>query len=425
MKENKSIKRSLKGKPRRSRGTLIGASLKILLSVMIVTGAVVVYRHQINTSPRAGRKKPPRQAKLVQVIPVLKEGCTTTVKGNGLVMPAQQVTLHPQVIGKIVEVAPDVVPGGYIQADQKLMVIDHRDYEIQVRQRQSEVARAAKDLKVEQGNQAVAKQEYEILGEVITDEDRELVLRQPQLLSAQAAHESAKAALEKAKLDLARCDIIAPFNAVIRQKHTDLGASVSINSQLVTLIGTDEAWIEAKVFATQLKWLDIPKRNGDLGANVTIRNIGVWGDDQFRTGRVLCLLGELETQGRLARLLVTVDDPFCIEPQNQNLPQLLMGSYISAEIEGRTLSDVFPVRRSHLRDNDTVWIMDDDGLLEIRQVQIVFRGPDRVYVTEGLVENEKLVVTDIAAPVAGMLLRVDGAEEHTEQLSPQTPKEEK
>jgi RND family efflux transporter MFP subunit len=425
MKENKSIKRSLKGKPRRSRGTLIGASLKILLSVMIVTGAVVVYRHQINTSPRAGRKKPPRQAKLVQVIPVLKEGCTTTVKGNGLVMPAQQVTLHPQVIGKIVEVAPDVVPGGYIQADQKLMVIDHRDYEIQVRQRQSEVARAAKDLKVEQGNQAVAKQEYEILGEVITDEDRELVLRQPQLLSAQAAHESAKAALEKAKLDLARCDIIAPFNAVIRQKHTDLGASVSINSQLVTLIGTDEAWIEAKVFATQLKWLDIPKRNGDLGANVTIRNIGVWGDDQFRTGRVLCLLGELETQGRLARLLVTVDDPFCIEPQNQNLPQLLMGSYISAEIEGRTLSDVFPVRRSHLRDNDTVWIMDDDGQLEIRQVQIVFRGPDRVYVTEGLVENEKLVVTDIAAPVAGMLLRVDGAEEHTEQLSPQTPKEEK
>ena len=425
MKENKSIKRSLKGIPHRSRGTLIGASLKILLSVLIVTGAVVVYRHQINTSPRAGRMKPPRQAKLVQVIPVLKEGCTTMVKGNGLVMPAQQVTLHPQVIGKIVEVAPDVVPGGYIQAGQKLMAIDHRDYEIQVRQRQSEVARAVKDLKVEQGNQAVAKQEYKILDEVITDEDRELVLRQPQLLSAQAAKESAQAALEKARLDLARCDIVAPFNAVIRQKHTDLGASVSINSQLVTLIGTDEAWIEAKVFANQLKWLDIPKRNGDSGANVTIRNNGVWGEERFRTGRVICLLGEVETQGRLARLLVTVDDPFCLKPKNQNLPQLLMGSYISAEIEGRTLSDVFPIRRSHLRDNDTVWIMDDDGLLEIRQVKVVFRGPDRVYVNEGLTENEKLVVTDIAAPVAGMLLRVDGIEEQSEQLRPETPEEEK
>jgi RND family efflux transporter MFP subunit len=425
MKENKSIKSNLKGKPRRSRGTLIGGTLKILLSVMIVTGAVAIYHHQINTSPRAGRMKPPRQAKLVQVIPVLKEGCTTTVKGNGLVMPAQQVTLHPQVIGKIVEVSPDVVPGGYVQAGQKLMVIDHRDYEIQVRQRQSEVARAVKDLKVEQGNQAVAEQEYKILDEVITDEDRELVLREPHLLSAQAARESAQAALEKAKLDLARCDIIAPFNAVIQQKHTDLGASVTTNSELVTLIGTDEAWIEAKVFANQLKWLDIPKRNGDSGANVTIHNNGVWGEDRFRTGRVLCLLGEVETQGRLARLLVTVDDPFCLKPQNHNLPHLLMDSYISAEIEGRTLSDVFPIRRSHLRDNDTVWIMDDDGLLEIRQVKVVFRGPDRVYVDEGLAENEKLVVTDIAAPVAGMPLRVDGVEDQGEHQNPETTKEEK
>jgi hypothetical protein len=105
MKENRSIKSNLKGKHRRSHGTLIGGGLKLLLSVLIVTGAVAIYRHQINTSPRAGRMKPPRQAKLVQVIPVLKEGCTTTVKGNGLVMPAQQVTLHPQVIGKIVEVS--------------------------------------------------------------------------------------------------------------------------------------------------------------------------------------------------------------------------------------------------------------------------------------------------------------------------------
>jgi len=422
---NKSIKRNPKEKPRRMRGMLIGGSVKILLSVLIVAGATAIYRYQINTSPRAGRKKPPRQAKLVQVIPVRKDNCTTMVKGNGLVMPAQRVTLHPQVTGQIVEVSPDVVPGGFVQAGQKLMVIDHRDYKIQVRQRQSEVAKANKDLKVEQGNQAVAKQEYEILGEVITDEDRELVLREPQLLSAQAAQESAQAALEKAELDLARCDIVAPFNAVIQQKDTDLGASVSINSQLVTLIGTDEAWVEAKVFANQLKWLDIPKRNGDLGANVTIRNTGVWGGDRFRTGRVLCLLGELETEGRLARLLVTVDDPFCLKPQNRNLPQILISSYVSAEIEGRTLSDVFPIQRSHLRDNDTVWIMDDDGQLETRQVQIVFRGPDRVYVTEGLAENEKLVVTDIAAPLEGMPLRVAGAEEQNEQWSHEMPKEQK
>jgi hypothetical protein len=121
----------------------------------------------------------------------------------------------------------------------------------------------------------------------------------------------------------------------------------------------------------------------------------------------------LETRGQLARVLVVVDDPFCLKPENRDLPQLLMDSYISAQIEGRTLASVFAVDRSHLRENESVWIMDDAGRLDIRPVQIGFRGTDRVYVTAGLVENERLVATDIAAPVHGMPLRLAPEEGQT------------
>jgi multidrug efflux pump subunit AcrA (membrane-fusion protein) len=273
-----------------------------------------------------------------------------------------------------------------------------------------------KDFKVEQGNQAVAQQEYELLGEVISEEDRELVLREPQLASAEAAQASAKAALKKAQLDLTRCDIKTPFNSIIQEKLIDLGATVSLSTNLVTLIGTDEAWIEVKVRADKLKWLTIPRKNGDSGSSVKIYNTLAWGEDRFRTGRVLCLAGELETQGRLTRLLVAVDDPFCLKAENRDLPQLLMGSYVSAEVQGRTLSSGFPIQVSHLRENGAaVWIMDDAGRLEIRPVQIAFRGPDSVYVTEGLTEDEQLVVTDIAAPVPGMPLRVAPAKDQIAQ----------
>jgi hypothetical protein len=149
---------------------------------------------------------------------------------------------------------------------------------------------------------------------------------------------------------------------------------------------------------------------------VKIYNKLAWGEDRFRTGRVLCLAGELETQGRLTRLLVAVDDPFCLKAENRDLPQLLMGSYISAEIQGRTLNSGFPIQTPHLHQNGTaVWIMNDAGQLEIRPVQIAFRGPESVYVTKGLRENEKLVVTDIAAPVPGMPLRITVAEEQLAQ----------
>ena len=414
MSKTKSTEENVRKKPHRKLRILAGGAAKILLSVLILVGAIAAYRYQIKTSPRVGRKKPPLQAKLVQVIPVRKADSTTTVTGDGVVMPAQQVMLRPQVTGQLMEISADVVPGGIVQAGQKLMAVDHQDYEILVRQRQYDVARAVKDLKLEQGSQAIARQEYDLLGEMISEEDRELVLREPQLASAQAAEESAKAALEKAQLDLTRCDIVAPFNAIIQDKHVDLGATVSVNTNLVTLIGTDEAWIEVKVSIDKLKWLTIPRQNGDPGSSVKIYNILVWGPDRFRTGRVVCLLGELETQGRLARLLVAVDDPFCLKPENRHLPQLLMSLYVSAEIQGRTLNSVFPVKWSHLRgENNKVWLMDDESQLEIRPVQVVFRDGDQVYVTEGLTEGENLVVTDIAAPVEGMPLRIAPIEEQT------------
>lgn len=88
-----------------------------------------------------------------------------------------------------------------------------------------------------------------------------------------------------------------------------------------------------------------------------------------------------------------------------------MGSYVSAEIEGRTLKSVYPIKRSHLRDDDTVWLLNDTGQLEIRNVKIVFRDSDHVYIDEGLTENEKLIATDIATPVEGMPLRIAGAED--------------
>ena len=422
MSKTKSSKENEPPTPHRKLRIFAGGIAKVLLSAVILVGAIAAYRYQLNTSPRAGRKKPPPQAKLVQVIPVRQADCTTTVRGDAVVMPAQEVMLRPQVTGQLVEISADVIPGGIVQAGQKLMAVDRRDYEILVRQRQYDVAKALKDMKVERGNQAIARQEYELLGEVISEEDRELVLREPQQASAQAAEESAKAALKKAQLDLSRCDVNASFNAIIQDKHVDLGATVSVNTNLVTLIGTDEAWVEVKVWIDKLKWLTIPRQNGEPGSTVKISNTLAWGADRYRTGRVVCLLGGLETQGRLARLLVAVEDPFCLKPENRDRPQLLMGSYVSAEIQGKTLTSVFPVKWSHLRgENNKVWIMDDENKLEIRPVQVVFRDGDQVYVTDGLAEGEKLLVTDIAAPVEGMSLRIAPTEKQNLSMQDEGP----
>lgn len=391
---------------------LLMGGTKILVSVALIVAAIMVYRHQIRTGPRARRMKPPTREKLVQVIPLQREDCTASVKAMGTVAPAQQVTLRSQVTGPIVELAPQVIPGGIVREGELLARIDPRDYEVVVEQRLGNVAKALEQLKVEQGNQAVAKQEYELLGEVVTEQDRELLLREPQLASAQSALESAQAALQKAQLDLDRCQIRSPFNAIVQEKHADVGAVVGLNTDLVTLIGTDEAWIEVMARVDELQWFDIPERNSESGSLAAIRNDKVWGSDRVRTGRVVRLGAELETQARWAQILVTVEDPFCLQAEHRDLPQLLMGTYVAVTIQGRSLDNVFAIPWSYLRDNNTVWIMNADGKLEIRPVQIVLIQEDRVFVTQGLRGGEFLVITDLAAPVVGMPLRVAETEDH-------------
>lgn len=112
----------------------------------------------------------------------------------------------------------------------------------------------------------------------------------------------------------------------------------------------------------------------------------------------------------MARVLVAVDDPLCLKPENEGKPKLLVGQYIQAEIEGTTLNDIVVVDRAMLRNGDWVWIMGTDNMLEIRAVDVVYRGIDRVLVRDGLQDGDRIVVTDIATVAEGMELRLEDAD---------------
>ncbi len=47
------------------------------------------------------------------------------------------------------------------------------------------------------------------------------------------------------------------------------------------------------------------------------------------------------------------------------------------------------IERELVRDGDRLWIMDDQGALDIRPVEIAFRGQDHVLVTGGIRDGER------------------------------------
>ncbi|NNJ94976.1 MAG: efflux RND transporter periplasmic adaptor subunit [Halobacteria archaeon] len=378
------------------------------VSVLLAGAVVAVVLMQ--TGPSAKREPPPRQARLVETEPVVFGTARTRIEAMGTVIPAEFVTLQPQVSGEIIAVSDDLEPGGLLRAGDELLRIDPQDYELAVLQRESEVAQAESALRLELGQQAIAKREFELLNETMEEEDRDLVLRKPQLESVRAQLALARASLKKAKLDLQRTRVTAPFNAIVESRPVEVGSRVTMTNTLATLAGTDTCWVEVSVPVKELQWISVPRGNEATGSRVRISNPAAWGEGVSREGRVIRLVGDLEKEGRMARLIVEVDDPFALEPESSDRPIMLMESYVSVEIEGRQLEDVAAIAREHLRDGDRLWIMGADDTLEIRKVDIAFRGHDRIFVTQGVEGGERLVVTDLAAPVAGMPLRMKGEE---------------
>ena len=82
MTEIKSIKQTKQKMPHSLLRILVSGSIKILVSVSIIIGAIVIYHYQIRTSPRLKRKKPPPQPRLVQIIPVQQDNCKTKEISN-------------------------------------------------------------------------------------------------------------------------------------------------------------------------------------------------------------------------------------------------------------------------------------------------------------------------------------------------------
>jgi hypothetical protein len=147
----------------------------------------------------------------------------------------------------------------------------------------------------------------------------------------------------------------------------------------------------------------IPRQPGDPGANVRILH----RNGYEITGAVIRLLGDLGSEGRMARILVEVKDPLNFKKDIKDQPALLIGEYVRIEIQGRELQNVFRIPRTALRDDSMIWVVNKDSNLDIRRVGTLWRDTKTVLLGEGLEPGDQLIVSDLPAPINGMPVQVD------------------
>ncbi|MCG6917572.1 MAG: efflux RND transporter periplasmic adaptor subunit [Deltaproteobacteria bacterium] len=381
----------------------------LLLSLLIIVLGLVVATYITHKTPKAQKRAPVKAIPVVEVQVVQPGDHRIMVPAMGTVVPAREVALKAQVSGKVLSLHPEFIAGGYIKENAEILKIDPVDYQLTVTLASAKVKDAESSLQLAEEEANAAKEEWLLLNEgdpKTKDKPPPLVAKEPQLAAAQARLKADEAELQKAELDLKRTSVRAPFNGIVRSKSVEVGSLVTPQDPLAELVGVDEYWIQVSVPVDYLKWISFPTRKGAKASAVRV----VHRSGYVRTGEVIELLGDLETEGRMARILAAVKDPLGLKDSGQATRPLLIGEYVRVEIEGSPLSQVFRIPRVALRENDTIWIVGDDSTLDIRPVTTIWRDTQTVFLDQGLNPGDKLIVSDLAAPVEGMKIQMEGEE---------------
>ena len=397
----------------------------VLVLGLSVAGAMVLVRLRDKPERREPAAKPP----LVETVTAQRGEHRVTVAATGVVLPDSEVAIVPQVSGLVVEKSAELLPGGRLTKGDVIARIDPRDYGFAVERADADVERARYELALEKGRQVVAKQEWGLLGkDMPTDEAaRDLALRRPHLRNAEAALRAAESSLALARLNLERTTLRAPFNAIVREESIGVGQLATPQMTVARLIGTDAFRVRVTLPVEKIELIGVPGLNGCAegeGSRVRIVQLADQSRRIEREGRIVRLLGDLEPRGRLARVLVIVEDPLGLK-NGAALP-LLVGAYVRAEIEGVVLKDVIPLPRTALREGDAVWIVTDSPegrhLLKIK-AGVVCRHTekDRIFVCKGVETGERVIVNRVAVPSDGREVRLIG-EAPKEAEKPMPPK---
>ena len=389
--------------------------LKWGLSIGVLVAAALVAYILVATKPEPPRAEKPLQGTLVDVIQIDASRHEVDLHAKGTVVPAQEIELQAELGGRVIWQSRELVPGGRFKVNQPIVKVDPRDYQLAVESARSQVNQAKLELSLEKRRGEVAKREWDSFGEMdVSDEQRALAQREPQLEATRLALKAAQSGLKKAQLDLTRATLRAPFNAMVVSESVDTGQLVSPQASVARLVGTDEYRVQVSVPVASLR--TIRARTDDAPGSETkiIQRIGP--ETIVRRGEVIRQLPDLDPGGAMARILVRIENPL---GKPGDLP-LLLGSFVDVEVGAQPIDDAIRVPRVALRNGRNVYVMNDQNELEIREVQIAWTEPDAVLITSGLEANERVVTSRIPTPVPNMLLRTL-AEEPEE--APSTPTE--
>ncbi|MCB1076376.1 MAG: efflux RND transporter periplasmic adaptor subunit [Verrucomicrobiae bacterium] len=402
---------------------------KILLPLLVLGGAGWLTWWLIASKPEPPQQKRPPAVTRVEATRIRPTHYDVILETRGVVQPRTETSLLPEVSGRIEEISSNFREGSFFEAGDLLVRIDRLNYETALTIAESNLAQARTALAEEEARADQALENWKRLGK--TGEPGDLALRKPQVAEMQARLKAAEAEVVKAKRDLERTEILAPYAGRVLEQNVDIGQYVTPGTQLAKVYAIDFVEIRLPLNNRQLAFVDLPELyRGNVADSINqpgtpapevLLSADLGGQTMNWKGRIVRAEGAIDERTRQLFVVAQVDNPY--QRRDDGAPPLKIGLFTDALIRGKTLENVFVIPRSAARAGEEVIVISPDNKIERRPVKPIWSDRDNVIVSAekgGLEPGEVLCLTPLAYPANGapVLPTIDGIAPSIEASGP-------
>ncbi|MGD9158253.1 MAG: efflux RND transporter periplasmic adaptor subunit [Desulfobacteraceae bacterium] len=411
----------------------------------IIFGGLIIAIGLVMVFKRPPPMMPPHEPSLqVEVLDAKPENVPVSITGYGEVKVLNEVSIAPEVSGKIVKIHPRLEEGEVISKDEVIFQIDTRDYKaayIEAKatasQMKSSLTRMKRQyeidkerLKTIQRTCELSIQQYERVKKLFEDDkvgtqsgvdqaeqtcnnskdqleqmEKTVEIYPLQIEESESSLLSAQSKMDTARLRLERCTVKAPFDGRVKSESIEKGQYVSPGMSVITL--ADDSVLEIQVPLDSRdanKWLPFDDEHYST-SNAWVKGLKKvkckvkWTESKsknFWEGE-LDRVVKFDEQTRTVTVAVRITGAEALSINHGSLP-LVEGMFCSVEIPGKTLENVYRVPRWAVSFENTVYVAVDDRLRTI-PVEIARSQGDEAYISEGLKPGDRVIITRVIDPM--------------------------
>lgn len=427
----------------------------VLVPLLVLAGGVGAFFGLSSLQPaRPAPTVQERVALLVRVVPLAQRTVNLDVIGHGSARVRDTVQLGTETGGRVAYVSSSLRVGSFVAKGEVLVRLDDREHLIAKRRAKADVDRAAaalerlaasephiaREVQLRRERVELAQAEWRrqedlkasgVASRTRIDQARSAWVQEQTLLrtveraldllphdiaAARATLGASRANLEQADYTLERLVLRAPLPSQVRARQVDVGQVVAPGTPLLALAGYDAYEVAVQLsHENLLKLARIPEAALPRGLEAPPGRIGpspatvasvaqpgaTWEGQVTRVESV-------DASTRTVPVVVEVANPWA---SLMGGTPLLPGAYCRVRLLGQTRVDAWVVPEHALREGERLYVL-RDGALALVPVRVdhFLDGEAVVTPSERLVAGDRLIVSPISYPVAGMALRLADSE---------------